>query len=116
MPAVSQVPPRNRASVGARLRHEALALRLVAVTMQAALDELDQLHASAEGDRWADQLAGWVDGVLEYHRGRIGLLRGLAGDDPNLARVDHALADAEAAARQAHARRRPSSAVKPGAD
>jgi hypothetical protein len=94
-----------------------MALRMVAVTMRGALREHDRHAPTHERSAWATDLVTWIEGVLDYHRGRVEHLRRelLEGDDPPgdatpdrvqalLGELEDALADAEGAAEEARAR------------
>ena len=107
---------RRNGEISRRLRRERMALRMVAVTMRAALREHDRHAPTPERSAWATDLVTWIEGVLDYHRGRIEHLRRelLEGDPPGdetpdrlqgmLGDLQDALADAEAAAAEARAR------------
>ena len=107
---------RRNGGIGRRLRRERMSLRMVAVTMRAALREHDRHAPTLERSAWATDLVAWIEGVLDYHRGRIEHLRRelLEGDPPGdetrdrlqgmLGDLQDALADAEAAAAEARAR------------
>jgi hypothetical protein len=102
-------------SLARRLRRETLGLRVVATSMRIAIRDLDRLSPSGDHDEWARRLAGWIEGVLAYHRGRIRLMHHEMEDssDPDDGEttlrtlyqgLQDALADAESAG--ADARRR----------
>jgi hypothetical protein len=105
----------NGDSLARRLRRETLGLRVVATTMRIAIRDLDRLSPSADHDEWAKRLAGWIEGVLAYHRGRIRLMREEIEDssDPDdgeatlrtlYESLQRALADAEATGTDARQR------------
>lgn len=108
---------RRNGGMARRLHREGLALRIVAVTMRAALREHDRQTPSPERAAWAADLVAWVDGVLDYHRGRTELLRRelIDGADPPadeaperlqalLGELEVAFTDAEGVAAEARAR------------
>lgn len=112
---------RRNGGMGRRLRRETMALRLVTVTMRGALREHDRHDATLARSSWAADLVAWIEGVLEYHRGRVEHLRRELFDvaDPPgdqaparlrelLGDLEGALADAEAMAEEARSRRTPS--------
>ena len=107
---------RRNGEIRRRLRRERMALRMVAVTMRGALREHDRHAPTPERSAWATDLVTWIEGVLDYHRGRIEHMRRelMEGDPPGdetpdrlqglLGDLEDALADAEAAATEARAR------------
>ena len=112
---------RRNGGMGRRLRRETLALRLVTVTMRGALREHDRHEATLERSSWAADLVAWIEGVLEYHRGRVEHLRRELLDDADppgdeapvrlrefLGDLESALADAEGMAAEVRWRRTPS--------
>jgi hypothetical protein len=103
-----------------RLRRESLGLRLIAVTMRTALRDVDNSHPPDQRAQWAADLAWWADGVIDYHRRRIELMReelasvegrGSSGELTTLfieldAAMAEAFATAKAARRRVSARKR----------